>query len=321
MDRQRIILTGTNLDLQGERMSLAQLETALKTINSARRPRLGLEHDMTLPPLGRISEAEIIQGDDGEFYLVAYQEYFDKEEIIDFDGETLVKEYFSNGGTSFAEVQFESKEQIRITIDPHNFQDQQGADNFFNELNSESEIQFEKAGLIRKALINDPELVFRLSETAIYGFFGYKIANKILKKTANKLADKISDDLAKIYDLIKKGIFKMVEKAYPKNRPITYIFEFPAKIHIELIVVDKNPQDILDCLSHKKLEKLSDKIDKLTDKFEAEKIQFELNKDLKWELNYLLTKNGESIGTKHSINKRNQVYKTMIENTIKRNKK
>src|SRR5664280_953276 len=164
MDRQQIILTGTNLDLHGERMSLEHLEQDLKTINSNRRPRLGLEHDMTLPPLGRITEAEIIQGDDGEHYLVAYQEYFDKEEIIDFNGEVLIKEYFSNGGTSFAEVQTESKEEIRISIYPHNFKDYQDADNFFKELKSESEIQFEKVHLIRKALIIDPELVYRLSE-------------------------------------------------------------------------------------------------------------------------------------------------------------
>ncbi|MEM6641829.1 MAG: hypothetical protein AAF616_02520 [Bacteroidota bacterium] len=149
----------------------------------------------------------------------------------------------------------------------------------------------------------------------------FKLAKKILEKTTNKLADKVSDDLAGNYDLIKRGVTKMIKRASPKNRRITYIFEFPAPIQIELIAIDKTPEEIVDSLKKDTLEKLEKKLDELTYKFAAEKIQFELNHKNKWELNYLLTVSGESIGTKKSISKRKVVLDNTIKKTLERMKK
>ncbi|MEM6641830.1 MAG: hypothetical protein AAF616_02525 [Bacteroidota bacterium] len=109
MKRQQIVLSTTHFDRHGEMMTKEALEMGAETINSGRRPRIGVEHDMTLPPLGRISNAEVIQGEDGEYYLVAYQEFFDSAEEIKLDdGEIVVREYFSIGGTPFAEVKTET---------------------------------------------------------------------------------------------------------------------------------------------------------------------------------------------------------------------
>lgn len=181
-------------------------------------------------------------------------------------------------------------------------------------MQSECEIEFKTIGLSRKSLISDPELIFQFAENSIQLFFGYKLAKIILKKTVEKLADKVSDDLAGTYDLIKLGVAKMIKRANPKNRPITYIFEFPAPIQIELIAIDETPENIVNSLKKETLKSLEKKIQELTFKFEAEKIQFQLNEESKWELNYLLTVSGDSIGTQKSISKRNVV----LENTIKK---
>lgn len=322
MKRQQIVLSSTHVDQHGQMMTKEVLEMGAETINSGRRPRIGVEHDMTLPPLGRISNAEVIHGEDGAFYLVAFQEFFDSaEEITLNDGEVVIKEFFSTGGTPFAEVKTEISDKIVISIDPQNFENYQDADNFYSELQKESEIEFEKIGLSRKSFISDPELVFQFAENSIYLFFGYKIAQKILKKTTDKLAEKVSDDLASTYDLIKKGVAKMIKRANPKNRPITYIFEFPAPIQIELIAIDKSPEAIVNALKKDTLIKLEKKLDELTYKFDVEKIQFELNDKGKWELNYLLTINGESIGTQKSITKRKVTLDNTIKKTLERNKK
>jgi len=322
MKRQQIVLSTTHTDLHGERMTKKSLEMAMKTINSDRRPRLGVEHDMTLPPLGRITDVELIQGEDGEFYLVGYREFFDKEEEIQLeDGEILIKEYFSTGGTPFAEVKTSINEKISISIDPQNFESYKDAEIFYKELQDETNIEFNRIGLSRKSFISDPELIFQLAENSIYLFFGYKLAKKILKKTTNKLADKVSDDIANTYDLIKKGIAKMIKRANPKNRPITYIFEFPAPIQIELIIVDRPAQTIMNVLKKETLKKLEKKIDNLIKIFKAEKIQFGFNSKDNWELNYLLTKNGEIVGTKKSIKKRNVRFEDTIKKTMKRAKK
>ena len=303
-------------------MTKEALEMGAETINSGRRPRIGVEHDMTLPPLGRISNAEVIQGEDGEYYLVAYQEFFDSAEELELaDGEIVVREYFSTGGTPFAEVQTETSEIIVISIDPQNFENYKDADSFYSELQNESEIEFKKLGLSRKSFISDPEIVFQLAENYIYLFFGYKLAKKILKKTTNKLANKVSDDLAGTYDLIKKGVAKMIKRANPKDRPITYIFYFFSPIQIELIAIDKTPDEIVNSLKTDTLKKLEKKLDELTYKFDTEKIQFELNDQNKWELNYLLTVNGESIGTKKSISKRTVALENTIKKTLERKKK
>ncbi|HRW97867.1 MAG: hypothetical protein H6568_11825 [Lewinellaceae bacterium] len=322
MERRQIVLSSTHVDRHGEMMTKEALEMGAETINSGRRPRIGVEHDMTLPPLGRISNAEVIQGEDGEYYLVAYQEFFDSAEELELaDGEIVVREYFSTGGTPFAEVQTETSEIIVISIDPQNFENYKDADSFYSELQNESEIEFKKLGLSRKSFISDPEIVFQLAENYIYLFFGYKLAKKILKKTTNKLANKVSDDLAGTYDLIKKGVAKMIKRANPKDRPITYIFEFPAPIQIELIAIDKTPDEIVNSLKTDTLKKLEKKLDELTYKFDTEKIQFELNDQNKWELNYLLTVNGESIGTKKSISKRTVALENTIKKTLERKKK
>lgn len=321
MERRQIILSSTHIDRHRQRMTKEALEMGAETINSGRRPRIGLEHDMTLPPIGRICDAEVIKGEDGAYYLVAYQEFFDSAEAITLDdGEVLVREYFSAGGTPFAEVKTETTDKIVISIDRQNFESYEDADSFYSELQNESEINFGNLDFSRKSFISDPELVFQFAENSVYLFFGYKVAKKLLKKTADKVVDKVADDLAKTYDLIKKGVSKMIKRANPKNRPITYIFEFPAPIQIELIAIDKSPETIVNSLKKETLKKLEQKLDELTYKFDAEKIQFELNEKDKWELNYLLTVSGESVGTQKSISKRKLVLDNMFKK-LERNKK
>ncbi|MBI3258583.1 MAG: hypothetical protein HYZ54_03750 [Ignavibacteriae bacterium] len=313
MKKEKRILTATHLDLHNERMSKQSLYEVAEDINSTRKPRIGIEHDMTLPPLGRINDAEVIQGEDGEYYLIGHEEYFNHQERILINGQVFIVDSFKDEEFSFSEIQKDSLERIEISVDSQNFDSYDSADNFFKEIHEETKIDFDKMGISRKSLISDPELMFRLSVNLLYGYFGLKIGNLVLAKTAEKLSDKISDDLVGLYGLLKSATIKALLYMNPKNRPITYIVEFPAEINITLIMVGKSPETFLKAMDEKTVKKLKPQIKYLVEKLDAEKIQFILNDKDKWELNYCLTKDGKSIGSEKSRKKRDVVLSNLIE--------
>lgn len=256
MNRTKAVISSTHLDSHNERMSKQALDMGADTINSSRKPRLGLEHDMTLPPLGRINNAQVIHGKDGEYYLVAYQKYFDLQEEILINGQKFIIESFKNEEFSFAEVQKDTLSKIEISVDAQNFDNYDAVDNFYKEIQNETEIEFDRIGLSRKSELSDPEIVYRLTEASIYAYWGLKLAKLILKKTTKKLTDKISDDLASFYEIIKSSAKKIIKNSIPKNRPITHIVDFPADINISLIMVGKSPNVIVKALNKKVVGKL-----------------------------------------------------------------
>lgn len=311
--RQEAVMSSTHVDLHGDKMTKETLEMAAKTINGNRKPRLGLEHDMTFPPMGRINNAKVIQGEDKEFYLVALQEHFDKRGQITLpDGTILIKEFFSDGGSPFAEVDFESSGEIEISIDKNNFTSFNEANNFYDELQSEINLPFKKMGLLRKSHITDPEIVITLVE--LYGL--YFLGAKLFPKIADKFADKIGDDVAKLYDLIKASAKKMVKYANPKNRPVTYILEFPGDTHIELIIKTENADKVATAFTSEKIKPLREKAESMKHLFSAEKIQFVYNDKQEWEMNYLLSANGETIGTPKAFARRDKAFAELAQKLI-----
>jgi hypothetical protein len=300
-------------------------ETLIKTaeaINGNRRPRMGLEHDMTFPPLGRISNAKVIKGNDNEYYLIGNQEYYDKRENITLnDGTKMIKESFSSQGTPFAEVDFKYLENIEILADISNFTSDKSFTFYYKELKDESKIKFNGRRLLRKSVFNDPEIVIRLSELYVLYFFGRHLFPKLAKKVGDKLSDKISDDIIKLYDLIKILVMKSTKYLNPKNKKTTYIFDFPAEINIELIIKSNSADEVLESIKKEQLEKLQSKIHEYKKLFSAEKIQFIFSASKEWKLNYLLTKTGEAIGLEKCFKDRDKKFEEVIKETIIRNKK
>jgi hypothetical protein len=216
-NRKKIVLSTTHVDRHGTKMSKEALESAIDLINGSVKPRLGLEHDMTLPPLGRINDAEVIQGDDGEHYLVGHYEYYEKREAISLkDGSILIKEKFIDETHKFAEVEKDAPDITRILFDRVNFEEYEDADKFIEELKEETEVEFSSIEIMRKSFIPDPEIVIELSKVAVAYFF----SAKILPKIAEKVSEDVSEDIANVYKLIKTTVVKATKRLIPKNRPI-----------------------------------------------------------------------------------------------------
>lgn len=79
--KQQIIAT-THVDLQFEKLSHSALESMARQINECYLP-LDIEHDLRLPPVGRVVAAKIVALQDGESALVGTMEIFDESDAID----------------------------------------------------------------------------------------------------------------------------------------------------------------------------------------------------------------------------------------------
>jgi len=315
MKKFKTIISSTNVDSQNEQMSLEALQKMAKVLNGNRKPRLGIQHDMSVPPLGRMNQGTIEKRDDGIYLLVGFQEFFNKKEEIYIDNKKYFLEYFENENFSFAECEkIDSTEKLVISVDIHNFENLEEVNVFFESIEKASNVEFHKERHSRKAAINDPQIIYQLAESSIYAYWGFKFAKSILKKTSEKLVEKISDELVKLYETIKVSSFELIKKSIPKNRPITHIIEFPSDIKITLIMTDKSPEVIVNSINKSQIIKLQSKIKNLITLFKAEKIQFILNENEEWELNYCLTKDGKSIGSEKAIKKRDSLYQNLIDN-------
>lgn len=306
---KRIVLSSSHVDKHGTVMTKEALESSLKYINGSRKPRLGLEHNFSIPPVGRINNGEVIQGEDGAFYLIADQEFFDTiEEVSLSNGLKLIRESFSGDNFTFAECEFEKKEKIEILYDSVNFETFQKGKEFISSLKTNAEIEFEGAEFLRKSEIPDPEIIIRLTE--ILGIalgLGFR-------KIPEKLGEAIGDDLVKFYRLLTRTIKKSISELNPKNKPIHFIVEIPIdKSLVELIATTRDPEIAIKAFDKEIITKLKKDIEISIITFNAEKIQFYLNEENNWELNYMLTKDGKVIGTEKSFKRRDDFFQKMVE--------
>lgn len=316
MEKEQIVLSSTHIDSHGMMMTKEALENAAETINSDRNPRIGLEHDMSFPPLGRITDASVVQGKDGAYYLVAYREYFDnrKETILE-DGTILYKESFEKGSKPFVEAKSEQKDIIEIHTDPENFENIESLNEFLKELKVESKIDFSEQMLLRKSIISDPELVIKLSSIIAVSI------GIIATKIPEKVGEAIGEDVAKFYKLLRTGVLGMVKRAIPKLRPITFIIEIHDDILIELLIVSNSPDEVVTAFSSDKLKFIQEKVETSKKIFGAEKIQFYYNDKKDWELNYMLTLDGSTIGTKKAFDRRDIAFQELVNKMIEQDNK
>jgi len=289
----------THIDRHYMKMSKEALDSAARQVNnSGRVPAVGLDHDITVMPLGKVIEAKVEPLEDGEYQLVIVQEIFDNyETIILADGTKLIEQKSASDNRPFVREE-KRPDKIELSYDMVNFASKDDLREFISEVKEEMDFQERIIG--RKSLIPDPEIIIHLTE----GAFALLVGNKIVNKVADKLLDNVLDDVNKLYSFVKKVIVGMARYSVPKNRPVTYVFIILDEICIELIARSNNADFIINSISKESLEKMMKKLTDLKERFSIDKIQFVLNNDGDWEFNFLLTKTGTVIGTERSLSKR-----------------
>lgn len=306
--RQKYIITSTHLDSQGYRMTKSALESALPSINGTRKMRLGLEHIKTFPPFGVVMNGEMFQGDDKEFYLQADNVFFDERELITFeDGTQLMKEYFSEGTFPFIECKESEIDKVNIATDPANYTNYNEVLELNKTVAEYSELEFTESEIGRKSNLPDPETIITIT-TSIATSLGI-----IKSKIPEKVGEAVSEDIVKFYKLISRLAIETIKRVKPSNRPTTFVINYPNdECNIELIIKTLKPDKVLESIDKEKLKVVETKLQQLKN-LNPEKIQFVFNENEQWEFNYLLAKDGSTVGTIKSFNKRNQLYNEILK--------
>lgn len=297
---KKAIGASTHLDAHNQKLTKEDLEKIKDDIKNGKYAgAIKIEHDLTVMPIGKVIDADIIKLEDGEYALFIIQEIFDETfgECKNETGETwFIQKSIYDNRPFLEDIEDEKIKNIQIRIDQCNFkkEDYQKLINLYiNEYNLEA------GYIMRKSLIPDPEIVIAFAA----GTF------------LSKLVEKMTDDLSKIYDLIKKVVMNTVKYVINKERPITYVLIEKNEYILEFIVITKEPNILFEALNILFTNNIREKIDNFLIFFsnddigikDISKIQFLYDIKLKqWQLHYVNTITGISIGSekcyKHTQN-------------------
>lgn len=283
----------TRIDKHNCMIAKEALEDAVKDINEGLYAiGVGIEHDSTIMPIGKVISGKMVKLDDGEYGIEIEQELFDKYQV--FSDDTGEKWYIAKSQRDirpFADTQAEDIHNIKVSIDPVNFSktDCEKLIDFYKK-----ECLFDTEYFMRKSVIPDPEIIFTL------------VAGTIAAMTGKKITEHITDDIVKLYELIKKAVLKTVKCCRQSYRSITYVIKENTSYLMELVVVTEIPDILFEALQNEKLSQIEAKIETFTNNFNVDiaKVQCLYNiEGQEWIVNYVSTRDGKVIGSEKCYKK------------------
>ena len=295
------IAATTKLDAHNMKISKATLEEVAQNIESGGYAlSVGVEHDHTIMPIGKVYSAYVDKFDEKDYALYIEQEIFDKAVSIVVDGEQFVIYKSEVDNRPFAFDELLSNDKLKIITDPVNFENHERVAEYLDSLAAEFDIDVDYQ--FRKSVIPDPELIFELVESSIKYYFIYMSSKKAIEKIGDATIDSVMKELGKLYAIIKKAIRQGVSYLLPHNRPVTCVFKGNIDYIIELIIKTTNPDVAIRAISGDELTEVFERLKDIKTRFQTlQKVQFIYDEvEKKWELNYLTTETGEVIGTEKS---------------------
>lgn len=309
MIRKQIIAT-SGLDLQNQQFSVEALaETAKAFSADTAVTRMSINHDSTLPPIGKILSGSLKQLANGDIALeVLIDDFVDS--FVPCEGPNGESLYFAESSCDtrpFLDLQPETTSELTIMINPLNFT-QNDYNDVVDYLRECCDAQVETK--IAKSLLPTPEIIFSF----VTGYLLSTLCKQTLSKTSDKLSDAISDDLAKCYTGIKNAIKKIMQKIISRGL-IVYIFTEPNQ-PVELAIKANKVDTVLKALEALKTYDIAQKVQQFNDYTNGnlKKIQFIYDEnEAKWEMGYLTTKSGQVIGTEANYKRVVQLYRSTLK--------
>lgn len=287
----------TELDRHNCRMSKETLEnTAKDIVENVYAIGVGIEHDSTIMPIGKVINGKMFNLENGEYALEIEQEIFDKyQRYKDQTGKIWYITESSHDRRPFADTQPENVSRIKVSIDPVNFSDSDFSDlmEFYTK-----ECQLDADCFVRKSLIPDPEIVFTVLKGTIAVMAG--------KKIVEKLSDQVADDAVKIYELIKKVVLETIKRCTQKNKPVAYVLKEHGPYLKELVVVTDRPEILLEAVCTERISQAQAEIEKFEKTFAVDIAKLQCTYDIekqKWEINFVSTGTGMVIGSEKCYKK------------------
>ncbi len=259
----------THVDRHNCRITKEALEKAAFDIkNSGSVPQIGLNHDKTIMPLGKIIDANVTLRNDGEYQLEIFEDVFDEEYTYKYkNGMKLIENRSSIDTRPFTE-EFDDYQLTSVNVDRVNFEKEEDFNKFIEEINQYDNI--EHAIIARKSLIPDPELVIKVGQSIT----GILLCKRVYDSIGDRVLDKLLSEIDKFYDMVRNLIVKYSQLAIPKNRPQTYVFNLKDDFTIELIIVTNKPNEVMTAIEKDKLILINKKVEDLKSHFSIKRIQF-----------------------------------------------
>ena len=303
------IMATNDVDRQNQRITdQALLEMANRISSSASVARIGVNHDTTMMPMGKVLCGKVVNTKDGGLELRAVLDDFSEDYslFVGPDNEKLYLGYSRNDTRPFAGSVIDTDREIAVSLNPIDFTDKAFYEVCENIIEAENG---EVITLAKKAEWPEIEIILTVAKYV----FAYLLVRKTLEKTTDKLADRISDDISSAYDRIKR----VVKNIFSKNkdgRTITCVVNAPDQ-PIEL-VIQCNKADVVSCAVDKIDDGyISDTYQKFAQYLNGgiQKMQFLYdNQNEKWELNYILSEQGQVIGTEKCYDKSITLYRQIM---------
>jgi len=300
---ERIIISSNRVDSHGEVMAKEALESGVEQINGKRKLPYNMNHKRELPPLGIMVDGRIEEEKD-LVLLTAVPLLFPNREVIEFEGMHLMKESFDED-LLFVSRYDEDTKGLTISVDPSNFSSYEEHGRLEKSIyDLDNNVSLKMHG--RKSQMPSPELIISVAAaTELAKFIIKKVAEDVLHDGYEEAKKKL-----KKFALYAANVMKLTrQKASPKNKRLTTIFEIHTTPFIELVVKSDDPTLISKGLNERKLLFVKKEIQKFTNHFCVDRIQFILTDAGNWKFNYLITDKGEAIGQKSSFNERDRQYK------------
>lgn len=309
MIRTQIIAT-SGVDSQNQQLSLKVLTEYAESFSSkSAATRMGINHDCTMLPVGKVLSGSLRQLDNGETALeVLIDDFADSFSSCEGpNGEVLYFAESSCDSRPFVDFQSEPQNELTVMLNPLNFGEEDYSE-IAAYLCNQCDAKVETT--IAKSLLPDPEIVFSF----VTGYLIATLGKQTLNKTTDKLADAISDDLMKCYTSIKAAISQIAKKIKSQGQT-AYIFTEPNQ-PAELVVKARKGDTVLMALDLLKEYDIFHKIQQFNDYTNGnlKKIQFVYDEaEGKWEMSYLTTITGQVIGTEKNYKRTVQMYRSVLE--------
>lgn len=254
---------------------------------------LHVEHDLTIPPTGKILRSEVRRRQDGEYELLQEIEYFDNRETISLpNGLEIIRAKSASDNRPFKSRSDGKNTKTIVHLDLANFDSREKLKTFISELESSEEFQFEPMG--RHSL--SPDALILIQTLPLTYFLG-RVTKRVIDKFADDTGDSIVAAIKSIVPLTQKAIKGFFEKSSSSETPVT-IIAIPGDPIIEFVI--QNPNVDLQGLEEAKIRAASEYARWLDETFSATKIQFEFLEN-EWKLNYLLSTSGEVLGSLRAV--------------------
>jgi len=313
---EKVVVRSHTVDKHGDYVPLNIMKDYVHVVNGKNKMRYLVNHRRDLPPLGYWDNAEIKEI--GPILnAIAEPIRFINRSIIDWNKDLIIED----AGIPISFLTHEEKtNDLHISVDKNNFRKDDLKDIEIH-LSQTFDNSIELDLHLRKVLLPDPEVIFTFVK---YSILVYPVIRPFLTKIGKKIAEDVGDDIyhkakSNLKNLIvnlSSTVKKVREKMIPQDKILLTIFEIPGDPYIELHIKSNDPKKIERGLATKNLIKVHKRISEFSEKIEVKEIYFNLNEKDKWSFCYLITNEGQVLGTKSSFRKRDKLAKRIeLSNT------